>query len=324
MRNVSRTLKALAIAGAAALFAGSAARADSISFGGYSGPITIKLSNFDTGTIYSGADGTYTNDGRDLGSGPTSPISSLTADQSNLGSVLPGEDAWGILYVTGIYKGTNPAPTPANTLWVPTTTQEITAIFWGQTDTFVKIGSGGASEEIHSNGLQAAFFVDNTPNFDQTGGPGARTNSGNQPSYPTVTDGTLLWTFNSTTGFSPAAPGQYTPDPTSEFFTDVGIAGGAVTGVVGSGGFNALVGSNDLGTGNQNNLLDASTTVTVKFTGAAAQPSDSPAGGPFWEVASQDPVIARAVPVPTPSALAGGLLLGAMISLNRIRRRRSA
>jgi hypothetical protein len=307
-------------------------QAASLNFGGYSGPIKIKLGNKDTGVIYSGADGTYTK--AQIDAANAAAISSgtgvgtaggLTADRRNLGSVLPNEDAWGVLTVTAIYKGGATADeTPGNALFLAGLQPfEITAIFFGQSDSFLKISDSGANQEIHSTGLEAAFFLDSTQDYSTAPGPAGRTNVAGVPQYTGITDsdsGKALWTFKSTTGFVSAG---FTPDPTSEFFTSVAVNGSTVTGVNGVGGFNAVVdnsGTNPFGVGEQNALLDPTQLVTVTFTGSGAQVANGPTS---WLISSQDPILAVAAPLPTPgTAMAGGVMM-AGLAMGGLMRRRS-
>jgi hypothetical protein len=326
-------MKRLMLAAAALavpLLAVASTEAATLSFGGYAGPIKIKLGNKDTGVIYSGADGTYTAaqvqaaNAAAIAGGGVGTAGGLTADRRNLGNVLTNEDAWGVLTVTAIYKGgATGDETPANALYLAGVQPfEITAIFFGQTDSFLKISDSGKNEEIHSTGLEAAFFLDSTPDYSTAAGPAGRTNVGSKPTYGTVTDsdsGGPLWTFKSTTGFASAG---FTPDPTSEFFTSVAVNGSTVTGVNGVGGFNALVdnsGTNPYGNGQENFLLDPSSLVTVTFTGSGAQTANNATS---WLISSQDPILAVAAPLPTPeTAMAGGVMMLGLAAGGLLRRR---
>ncbi|MBE3134659.1 MAG: hypothetical protein IMZ55_14410, partial [Acidobacteria bacterium] len=179
----------------------------------YTGPIIMHLTDYDVGTLYYNLpDGEY--DGAYLHGLPTSDPGG-GAPWRALAPAANGSDTWGILRVDQIISKADNA-----VLWVSGDGgKEISGIFWGLTDTYVKqvttvFGGGTAiTQNIHGVGLQLAFFEDAAMNFDRSAGPGARVDVAGKPTYPTATDGTLLWTVRST-------PGYRLDFPTEGFFVD--------------------------------------------------------------------------------------------------------
>jgi len=271
--------------------------------------VVFKFRNWDVGTIYGAGNGVFgsqsTPDPTDLdGLAQTGP---LGGDGT--------EDSWGIVKLVEIYLEDDPL-TPlidegAVPIWQTTNSlEEITGIFWGSQDTYLEDTCSGTSHVQRNEGidLNAAFFADlksagGFTAFNQLAGPTARDASG-LPIYPTVTDGTLLWTFNSIKGHNSASNGEFftefypTPQPGTE-----SANGGAwlVTGSVpywGYGSANKEIAEyipDPDGAGPLNGC-DA----TFKFTGI-------PDPGGKWLVQSDDPLRTRVSPELSSSAL---MLLG--------------
>ncbi len=259
--------------------------------GWYEGPLTMKFTNWDVGTIYTVADGTY---GGSVAA--MDAISGQTPPPNRIGS----EDSWGIAQLTSIrgLVGGNP-----NTqLWNNSAgTPQVTAIFWGEKDTYLKQTNGGSVQDIHGVGYHIAFFENP-----------ANTNPNNVNPIGTTTAGrtgadvftglaqagyTCLWTLNSVPGFDSNFPndeffGTYNPsagfsnaNATGGMFANTGtifdpnLPGGQVTGVL-NGMFlpdPALGGAN----------------WRVAFTGISLV-----GGGSGFDVLSDDPIMAEAVPAP--------------------------
>lgn len=297
MRNVAKSMLAAAVA--AVGFAGMAG-ANSLfpNEPSYTGPVVIKYTNFDEGTVYTPI--------------PAAPVVGAALvdalPQTGLSNTsIAGQDAWGILRVATIEK-----PNGFKLYDGGTAAFEITGIFWGGVDTYVAPGLFPATEDIHAVGVHIAFFTDVAKDFDSTGGPlAAGALAGGLPVYPTVTNGgPAVLTANSVPGFDPAFP-------TDEFFTTYSptatIPG---LGVKAFGGMALEFGAvPHWGTGTHNTEFAAlpGADALAKFTG---QP-----GGDGWLLRSDDPVDATAIP--TPSAAWGGALLAGLLGVNVIRRRRA-
>lgn len=285
--------------------------------------ITMHMVDFDEGTLYNVGDGTYT-------TGPT--LDGLT-QITPTGGFINGHqsDTWGVFRVDDIkdnvgnyiYQGQDGLGG-----------HEITAIFWGLTDTYLNQATGGGEvvQEIHGVGLQAAFFYDynpiGTPDWATavTAGPGAWDNTTGPvdgalnlgPVYPGITDGTLLWTMRSTSGWNKLFP-------TEEFFNTYKSEGANY----GSNG-NMLLDMATVdgwGTGPSNFQLDTNTINGWNTTGTAKTKmadillafsgSDDDTQG--WLLRTSDPLEGNLVPEPITMT---GLLLGIGCLGRYIRNRR--
>jgi hypothetical protein len=267
---------------------------------GYNGPVTIKLSNYDTGTQYHiTQDATYVGE---------TVLDSLLQTPSP--GALAGEDAWTIMVVQQILAGQDGSGAILYERGSAST--EITAIIWGTRDTYLKVTNAGTAlevQDIHSVGLHAAFFEDLAKNYSGTAGPSARDNSDpNKPWYPTVTDGTPLWTMNS-------APGFNSLFPSDEFFTTYSPSGNLLGGLAAAGGFYADFGAvPGYGTGPDNGQWASPANqpdLSVQFTGRL--------GSFNWLVNSEDPVLGTMVPEPGSAMIMAGL---GLLGLARRRARR--
>jgi hypothetical protein len=295
MLSVKRVL-GLAVAAVAGVACSS--HAAPIDFGGYTGPITLKFSNFDVGSQYIVAPGTPAN--TVLASNETA--ADLLPHVPPLGA-NPDEDSWGIARVSTITKGTTGN---GDTLYSRSSNStEIDALFWGGDDVYVATGNGD-SQFIHSNGLHIAFFLNPTGTFpadgagNPTSSPATRINlDPNAPIFAGVTSGTPWLTMNSVAGFDPTFP-------TDQFFTQFSPSGALAGGLASQGGLFAELGAaGDYGTGSANNTLVGSVPgpdVRIQFTGVL---DTTPTG---WLIDSNDPAVATAiVPEPTSIALIGAL-----------------
>jgi hypothetical protein len=290
MKNVKAILAAALVAAGL----GSSAKAVTISqiVGNYSGPLTIKYSNYDVGTLYDVAPGTYTNpDAIPLQSPPPS-LKALTGGAS---SPFVDGDSWGIFKVKEIDGAGD------TILWQTgaTTSFEITGIFWGETD--IQVAFDGTNENIHGVGMSIAFFADTAKNFISTD-----TNKAND--IASAIDGQLIWTANS-------VPGVLAGDGVTQFdSTFKPTSSTTIANVVGAAW--AKTGATAIGTGDLNSMfapLDPNHDLEIQFTGLTKSS--------IWLVDSQDPVNAAAVP--TPTAVWGGAMLAGMVGLKVIRRRRA-
>ena len=205
---------------------------------------------------------------------------------------------------------------------------EITAIFWGLTDTYLNqtTGTGGnVVQEIHGTGLQAAFFYDTTPDWSTsvTAGPGVWSTAPgvgglDRPEYAGITDGTLLWTMRSTSGWNQLFP-------TEDFFNTYTSAG---TSYGSNGNMNLDMATVDgWGTGPSNFQLDTNTiagwntagTAKTKMADLLLTFSGYDDGTNGWLLRTSDPLEGNMIPEPITMT---GLLLGIGCLGRYIRNRR--
>jgi len=305
--------------------------------------VTMNLRNFDQGTLYGVADGTYTGVGTLDSLAQIPPTGGLT--------YLGQSDTWGIIRVENIQTS------GGDYLYQGGADREITGIFWGGIDNYLDQSTSGGliTQEIHSNGIQMALFYDTTPDWGTVaqgtgpggwtpdygldGAPGAvgvdddgvngvddpgeymfpGTDDGG-PMYTGITDGTLIWTMVSTGGLDQDFP---TDDFIAEFNQNLAAAA-----YNSSGGLLFDMGTVDgWGTGPNNNQLDTDTILawnaagtaqdktvdlTVSFDGTS---NDSGA----WLLRTSDPMEGDLIPEPVTMA---GLMLGIGSLVGYARRRR--
>ena len=279
--------------------------AGAVSLGGYAGPIKMKFSDLDTGTLYGAGDGTWTGEATLDGLAQTPPPNRFGI-----------EDTWGISRLTVIEDGVG------NTLWDRnTSSSEIVSIFWGERDTYLQqtTTSGNVVQDIHGVGMKIAFWEVNPANIAL---PGAFTTA-NRTAEDVVTGlntgGTLLWTLNSVAGFDANFPtdeffGQYSP--TGSVFGPFNAQGGMLADL----GTVTLFGGGTL-TGTQNDMF-VPTPVGVAdwrivFTGVVPNAANT-----GFLVLSDDPILATTV-VPEPLTMIG-MLMGAGTVVRYVRKRRQA
>lgn len=254
------------------------------------GMIVIKYVNYDVGTLYSVPNGLYQGEGN---------LDSLSQTAPPGGQGI--EDSWGIFRVESIsdIAGTT---TYYNRYTAP---KEITGILWGERDTYLDQTGTGATltQDIHGVGMSAAFFEDAAMNFDPTTGPTARVGN----TYPTATDGQLIWTFNSVTGWD-------TSFPADEFLTTFRPNATAGDTSANGGMFAATGAVPTWGTGSMNDILDPDGIAPgvagrSDFTGRV--------GTNGWQVNSNDPFMVTVIPEPATLSL---LALGGMALIRRRQR----
>ena len=172
-------------------------RAKAVDLGGYTGPVTIKLTLYASVTAYSLPP---LNFAAGFGAGGSAPsVAGGIAALDALTQIPPvlavsGEDFWGVAAVNSILNGSGA------TIWSPVTSQ-ITAIYYFGKDYYLNQNAGalttngvGLHIDFYEQFLSDPFF---TP-ANLTAGPAARTTALN---YPTVTHGRLILSAVSTPGF---------------------------------------------------------------------------------------------------------------------------
>lgn len=138
-------------------------------------PVVFKFFNFDMGTLYQVANGTYVGETTLDGLTQIPPLGGY-----------PNEDGWGIFRVALI---TNPAGTVE--YWNSATADaELTGMFWGLRDVYVAQPSGPSQQEIDGKYMHVSLYEDSAKNFDPELGSSGRTG---EDAYTTVTDGTKLF-----------------------------------------------------------------------------------------------------------------------------------
>lgn len=261
-----------------------------------SGGLQIKAINYDTGALYPQLG---LNNAVGFGQGGASAdvasgITALNGIQSRaaLGAVAGQNDSWGILKITNIqaYDSQGILRDVYNS---GSASYELTAMFWGVNDFYVKQVStlanpagAFAGQIIDGAGLRVDIYSDPSKDFNQTPGPtGAHTVS----TYATATNGTLELSLLSTPGF--INPAGTLGGVATEFESNTGNVGYSALNVTGGAsafqfdtnaiGFKGSSGSQfDPGLAGQ-----ASTDVWFSFT--------STQGINGWDVTSNDPMLAN-------------------------------
>lgn len=262
------------------------------------GGIQVKAINYDTGALY-GALPLNTALGFGQGGASGSVAAGITAldaaqTRGSLGAVAGQNDSWGILRITNIQATAsdgilrdiyNSAVSPF----------ELTAMFWGVNDFYVKQvsdgtpGFAGSGQIIDGAGLRVDIYSDPLKDFNQTPGPlGPHTVN----TYPTATNGVLELSLLSTPGFinSPGTLGGVATEFESNT-ANVGYAALNVTGGASAAQFN----TNAIGFGGSSGAAfspglagQASTDVWFSFT--------STQGSNGWDITSNDPMLANITP----------------------------
>jgi len=277
----------------------------------YTGGIfKLKYNNFDMGSVYGVAPGTYgtTNDPA-TGTGQLNAL----AQSAPIGSIYGPEDSWGIGRVTSIEDGFG------NTIWSQAGKgQEVTVMFYGSQDFFLT--ETATSQVTSSAGLHVDLYFQTVGGLGYTAynpslGSGGRT-ALNQ--YTTVTDGTLLLSTVSTAGFlyAPGVQGGTATEFTSTFAPGTGGLGATYLNVTG-GSMAANFNTNSI-----TSAFDGSIRADL-FAQFTTRTDDTVAN---WLVSSDDPVRGLFVAVPEPSTyglIAAGGLLG-LVAFRRMRARAQA
>lgn len=298
----------------------------------FSGAMRINLANFDMGTLYTpmalGAALGY-------GAGGTGPqsidggIDTLTAAEQSgatgarsVSTVINGvaqagptsnEDSWGVARISTI---TNLA---GDVVWSETTKNaQLTIMFYGEKDFYVNQLANGF-QEINGVGLHVDLYYQNKAEIGYSAYnafPGSAGRTGDS-SYATVTDGNLILSTVSTSGFlhDDGTLGGLATEFSSNFNATSGGSGQAylsVTGGSSAAAFDQNYYTSPFGTGQTADLFAQFTTKPNNLAND-------------WLVSSNDPVTGAFVPVPEPSTygLAGAALLSGMIALRRRSQKRA-
>jgi hypothetical protein len=248
----------------------------------YFGPLEFKFSDFSDGTLHGTSSGGYGN-----------------ADLN--------EDGWGIFKIATIKS---PA---AQTLWFDGKDgEELTGIYYGIDDDFWSV-AGNGSINIQSVSGHIDIYLDGTPDFNPTGGPGARTGAG---AYPTVTDGSLFLSLDFVPGIK-----YGDGDTTNDHITYQNTLDSTTSPFTGGGAFYL-----DVVGGAFASLFDSDGEIVTDDSGNTYRRDmfgqfDTEAPGSFgWLVNSEDPISGAAVPEPATMLLLGSGMLG----LFGVRKRRDA
>jgi hypothetical protein len=284
--------------------------------------VEIKAFNHDTGTLYNP---------QPVGTVLTGAGLNAQIARPALGpAAFTNEDSWGILQITDIIAtvpGTNTTASIYNHLVDPF---ELTGMFWGIQDfrlQQVSLGSGlaGGGQVIDGAGMFVNIYSDPAKNFnpDPNGGNNGPLDRTGVSSFPTVTDGVLELSLQSTPGFINAA-GTFGGVAT-EFESNTANVGYAALNVIGGAsaaqfntnaiGFGGSYGADFLpGVGGQ-----AATDFWFKSTSSQGQVG--------WDIRSNDPMY---VGIAGPSVPDSGstliLLATALLGLacgQRVRRTRT-
>lgn len=315
MRTITKSILAAAVmAGGLGTSAGAIQWTSNTA---YTGPVWVKFSNYDMGTLY----------------GPN-PVPATATGAANVQAIAPQagaigavavsggayagmmEDQWGIFNVSGIYmSGYNDV---AHQVWDPNTAgYQIVGMFYGGVDTYFAQNLDG-SQNIGSAGVQYAFFKNTANSFNPALGSGGRLG---ELSYLTVTTGAPVWTGYSIPGVSIISPliEQYT-----HFTPDAAGSGNSSGDVYGAWGAINTAGGPVTGTDNgQWGALSGPIGFTVSFTGLpnVTDPLKGTVKVGDWLIQSNDPLTGYAIP--TPTALWGGAVLAGLAGMNVLRRRRA-
>jgi hypothetical protein len=295
-----------------------AGQAGAMTFGGYSGPITVNLTNWEGGTLYSVDDGTY--DAAQLGTLPDDPTMTTYPSKTSFYNA-GGSDSWGVVRVNSITATTSGTPL----FTAGQGGEQIVGIIYGSHDQKLTQATTADmfSQQMAAKGMQLAFFdyptYAGTPSF--AGGPSLGSGSESNPFYTGVTNmANLLWTMRAVPGYNPA-------DSVNSFFTSfqVDLTSGAasssghlladLTGLPDNAG-HTVAALDAFGNGPGNSMLATKSVagafgnadISLDFT-AGQDPTLYPERGD-WLLQSNDPV-AAATPEPATLSLLvlGGLAL---------------
>lgn len=227
------------------------------------------------------------------------------------GTVGP-EDSWGIAKVSQITDLAN------NVVWSSAGKKaEITVMFYGEKDFYITQLANGF-QEINGVGLHTDLYLQNYGSgftaFDPTLGSAGRTGVS---SYTNVTDGTLILSTVSTSGFihNAGTLGGLTTEFLSNYNATSGGTGQTYLSVTGGSMASAF---------NTNGFISPFNGNTADIQAQFTTQAFDPVNGNNWLVSSQDPVFGNFAPVPEPSTYglaAAGALAGIIALRRRIQKR---
>lgn len=292
------------------------------------GGIQVKAINYDTGALYNPTTPLAVNSAIGFGQGGASAdvasgITALNAAQTRaaLGAAAGQNDSWGILRITNIQARAsdgvlrdvyNSAVSPF----------ELTAMFWGVNDFYLKQisagtpGFAGSGQIIDGAGLRVDVYSDFSKDFNQTAGPlGAHTVN----TYPTATNGVLELSLLSTPGFINA--NGTLGGVATEFESNTLNTGYAALNVLG-GASAAQFDTNSIGFSGSSGAafvpgLGAQASTDIWFSFTSTQGTDG------WDITSNDPMLANIRGTTVPDAGYTLLMLGAGLSVLGLAYRRT-
>lgn len=279
-------------------------------------PLYLHFNSVDVGPVYN------------YGTATTEAAANALQATAAPGLQIPGEDAWGVAYVSNI---TN--PNNSVTYWSAATSgTELTALFFGTRDQSISFVQGTQTYVIggqtyrddtlqtFSNGFKFFIWEDSTPDYSNAGGPTARTGA---YTYPTVSDGTLLLEAIGVAGKPNTIAGSGVVEHEAHVTYQMNVTGSPfIAGVQsGSGGstYAQIADANGdsivTGTGFDNNgFLFGAADIQIDWTLTLPGLAQTT---PWWDLANQDPAQMTFIPEPATLTL---LALGGLALLQRRRR----
>jgi len=297
----------------------------------FSGPMRINLANFDMGSLYApmalgasagyGAGGTGTQsvsggigtlDSAQAAGATGAALQSTVINGAAQSASLSHEDSWGIAQIFSI------TDLAGNLVWSEGgKNAQLTIMFYGEKDFYVNQLANGF-QEINGVGMHVDLYYQNKSEvgytaYNATPGSGGRTGPSG---YSTVTDGNLILSTVSTSGFihNDGTLGGLATEFASTYNATSGGTGQVYLNVTGG----SMASAFDQNYFNSPFVAGQTADLFAQFTTTVTNKSD-------WLVSSNDPVTGAFVPVPEPSTygLAGAALLSGMIALRRRSQKRA-
>jgi hypothetical protein len=233
--------------------------------GGYTGDLEFKFSDFSTGTLYESSSEGY-------------------------GEADGQQDSYGIFKITTI-------KTPSTqTLWFDGKDgEELTGIYYNLDDDFWTVDGNGNLNIQSVNGI-IDVYLDSSPDFDPTQGPGAVSGS----TYPTVTDGTLFLRLAMVPGI------KYGDANASNDYISYDVnLDGTTSPFTGDGAFYLdVIGGSYASLFDTNSFCLTDDSGNVQCRDLFGQFDTESPGSFGWLVNSEDPISGRTGVVPEPASMA--------------------